>query len=341
MRALPRLIIPMLLIAGITLIAIPAYSKTELRSGVLVYEVTSEQGQTGAGAREEVRVWFRAPYYRVETSFGSGLRRIAINGPDGCYMINPRQNEAWKLSKGGLADPATVPGYARSANRSLRKVAAEKVGSYEAEVFAPRTAAQRGLENYRLLVSRQFPDLTVKEVRGRADQGIRITTVLKSAQLYVAVSDRQFRLPPGLTIREMPAGPGRPQPLLGAAGGGAQSPRARLNRLAVAVRAYARAHGGTLPPMRNQRELLQALAPHLRDAESFRSPAMGPPFLPVTVLAGVPVGSLRDAHRQVMLYRARPEADGRRLVAFVDCHVEAVTPEAWQQLVREQRLPAR
>lgn len=143
-----------------------------------------------------------------------------------------------------------------------------------------------------------------------------------------------------MVVRASPTVPNATRLPGGASGGTALSPQARLNRLAVAVRRYAHAHEGMLPPMRNQVALLEAVEPYLTARDSYQSPAMGPPFLPVAELAGKPLASLQDAQRRVMLYRARPEPDGHRLVAFLDCHVQAVTSKEWQQLALEQHLPA-
>lgn len=164
---------PILLMASVALFTIPARTAARLRSGVLVYEIDKKGEGANLGGKnptEELHIWFKGTYFRSETRLGNVVTGITINRPDGCYLIYPNRREAIKLPEGGIAGTKGVPGLERTTHNVSQKVASEKIGRFETDVFALRTDAQIRLGTRRRWMSREFPDLMVKEVVKRPDR---------------------------------------------------------------------------------------------------------------------------------------------------------------------------
>jgi prepilin-type processing-associated H-X9-DG protein len=225
----------------------------------------------------------------------------------------------------------------------MKKVGAEKVGRYQADIYEQPTMAERsgtpaGRMSMKLWVSPEVP-VPVKMVTKSPNS--EITRTLKSIRLNVPVADNMFQVPKGMKVREMtfnrgPGGPRSPQQMAQAA-----TALANAKQLAVGAMMYIQDYDGTLPPMRDAASLQKALMPYVKNAQLFKSPATGQPFRPAAGLSGRKLKGVKNPAGTVLFYSAVPEPGGSHIVAYVDGHVQDVAAQRWTILAQEQKLPTR
>lgn len=133
-----------------------------------------------------------------------------------------------------------------------------------------------------------------------------------------------------------------PHPIAGSSGSAAESADtaniARLPALLQALRAYAAAHDGKLPPMDTPAAFRAAVAPRYTSAKDiFQSPRGNAPYVPNADLSGKPLKSITQPEAVVAFYEPLPPAASAavtrpRAIITLGGTLRTVTPPEWAKL---------
>jgi hypothetical protein len=112
-----------------------------------------------------------------------------------------------------------------------------------------------------------------------------------------------------------------------------------LKNLGFALQSYADSHDGKLPNMKDSDGVKVALKDFVTDESTFINPETSEPYLPNPSLSGKKIADLANSDRVVAFYEANPAADGTVGVVMLDGFYQRMTPEDWQKVKQESKLP--
>jgi hypothetical protein len=113
----------------------------------------------------------------------------------------------------------------------------------------------------------------------------------------------------------------------------------RLRQLGEAISRYLQDHDEQMPPLKDVATMRKALLPYVKDGSVLVHPGTHEPYRPNPALSRVSLASIAVPFKTVLLYEARPAADGTRGVLFSDGHASRVPEAEWPQLKRGSKLP--
>jgi hypothetical protein len=184
-------------------------------SGFIQYEQTTTMAAPQRQPLKMVdKLWFKGRSFRRESTYG-GSKVVYVSNPAGTFVMLPGRSGAMQMPT-AHGSPQSIPGLmyldTPAVMRSMKKVGAEKVGRYQADIYESRTRAASAAKGgkpleivMRYWVSRGLP-VPVK-IMSKSTPGAMTVTVLQAAQLNIAVPDRLLQLPPGTKIHPMPLSP--------------------------------------------------------------------------------------------------------------------------------------
>lgn len=106
-----------------------------------------------------------------------------------------------------------------------------------------------------------------------------------------------------------------------------------LKQLGAGLLRYPRRRGGVLPPMNDIAAVRRALNSIGQwNAPFLLHPKTREPYRPNPALSGKKLAKIANRARLAACYEARPGADGRRGVVFLDGHVERVPQSQWNRV---------
>ncbi len=112
-----------------------------------------------------------------------------------------------------------------------------------------------------------------------------------------------------------------------------------LRQLATAVSLYAQDHNETLPQLTSAKDLQTALGDLIGSDSIFLHPASKKPYVVNTRLSKRTLASIAHPELVIIFYDPVPDAAGFRCAAFVDGHVEYLSPEAWTKMKSKSGIP--
>jgi len=107
---------------------------------------------------------------------------------------------------------------------------------------------------------------------------------------------------------------------------------ANMRQLATAVIMYLQDHKMLLPALDDPDKLKANLFPYVGNAKIFLQPTGGEPYQGNPMLAGKNAGEYKNPAEVIILFEVTPNADGKRVVAFLDGHVDVVDELGWNAL---------
>lgn len=107
---------------------------------------------------------------------------------------------------------------------------------------------------------------------------------------------------------------------------------ANVRQLAAAVIMYIQDHKSLLPALDDADKLKADLLPYAGNEKIFLKPADAEPYQGNPMLAGKNTADYKTPAEIVMLFEVTPDADGKRVVAFLDGHVDVVDEHGWSAL---------
>lgn len=111
-----------------------------------------------------------------------------------------------------------------------------------------------------------------------------------------------------------------------------------LQKIGVALLAYAADGNKTLPPMEDAAVTRKALLPYAGGKDIFSESPDAPPYQPNPALSGLKLSAIEKPDETVAFYSAQPKAD-QRAVLFLDGRVAQITEERWAALKKASRIP--
>ncbi len=187
-------------------------------SGFIQYEQTTTTAPAHRAPLKMVnKLWFKGHSFRREDLY-AGNQMLTVSSTSGTFVMLPG-HAAVELAApqprrspgqpGPRLRPAGIPGLmfldAAAIVRTARKVGAEKVGRYTADVYETRTPmpAPKGAapqeQTTRYWVSRELP-MPVK-ILMESGPGTQTVSLLQRVQLNIPIPDRMFQLPKGTKVR--------------------------------------------------------------------------------------------------------------------------------------------
>jgi len=117
----------------------------------------------------------------------------------------------------------------------------------------------------------------------------------------------------------------------------------RLPALVNALQAYAKDHGGMLPPMATPKEFAAAVSPkYASNPDIFASPRHNLPYVPNPALSGKALASITNPGSMVAFYEPLPGAGSAskpRAVVFLSGIPSAVDAATWTRLQQQMAKP--
>ncbi len=110
-----------------------------------------------------------------------------------------------------------------------------------------------------------------------------------------------------------------------------QASAANMRQLATAVIMYLQDHNMQLPALDDAEKLKKDLLPYVGNEKIFLTPA-GESFQGNPMLAGKHAGDYKNSSEVILLFEVTPDADGKRVVAFLDGHLDVVDENGWATL---------
>lgn len=155
------------------------------------------------------KIWLKGEKFRVEMTHPQG-KQITFGGPKGVYLMMSGMKGAMKLpaEMAGQGNPGRTLLGQVAKSRSQKKVGAEKVGRYAAEIYettgpSPIPGAEPGaVATTRVWVSKEVP-IPVKVVT-RMPPHFESVQTLHSVTLNRSIPETMFQLPKGTPVHETP-----------------------------------------------------------------------------------------------------------------------------------------
>ncbi len=107
---------------------------------------------------------------------------------------------------------------------------------------------------------------------------------------------------------------------------------ANMRQLACTVLMYLQDHQLLLPALDDADKMKADLLPYAGNEKIFLQPSGGEPYQGNPALAGKNAGEYKNPAEVVMLFEVTPDADGKRVLAFLDGHVDVVDEHGWAAL---------
>lgn len=109
-----------------------------------------------------------------------------------------------------------------------------------------------------------------------------------------------------------------------------------LREMALLIALYAQRNDGTIPPMSNFVAFKNAVAPYVKSAVSLRNDK---PFYSLNaVLSGKKMAHISAPRDMIALYETEGDANGARLVAFLDGSVRKLDAKEWLKYKRGSKI---